>query len=247
MPAHAGILNLIMDSIDTESRYGVKMKKMLLILLVCSYSFIHADEPVKTGVIDTFGKEYIPYNEKLVLVYKSNFDETLSKTDIANNSAVLENKADNFIYRQKYEMHEDGLYISETYQKIKVLLFFRAEKKVTYNKDLLKIPYPVKTGQQWTCERTEYCDGDSNKVSLSAKCIGSEEITTEAGKFMTMKLETNVKSQDGSTNIVEEWIAPNVGIVKLRARMFGGGLTGTIRDLLGLGELNFELKQIKNR
>lgn len=222
------------------------MKKLLFLSLFLFSVPLFADDPVKN--INTFGREYVPYNDKVVLVYKSsNFDETLSNTVIKNQTAILENKSDDFIYRQKYELKEDGLYISETYQKIKVLLFFRAEKLVTYNKDLLKIPFPVKTGQQWSCERTEYCDGDSNKVSLVAKCIGMEEITTEAGKFTTMKLESNIKSTDGSTNLVEEWIAPNVGIVKVRVRMYGGGLTGTIRDLLGLGEMNFELKQIKSR
>ncbi len=222
------------------------MKKLIFLFALLITVKIYADDPVKN--INTFGKEYVPYSDKVVLVYKSsNFDETLSNTVFKNGSAILENKSDDFIYRQKYELKEDGLYISETYQKIKVLLFFRAEKLVTYNKDLLKVPFPVKTGQQWSCERTEYCDGDSNKVSLTAKCIGMEEITTEAGKFTTMKLESNIKSTDGSTNLVEEWIAPNIGIVKVRVRMYGGGLTGTIRDLLGLGEMNFELKQIKSR
>jgi hypothetical protein len=189
------------------------MRNITSFVLLFLTSIILADDPTKK--IDTFGKEYLPYNEKLTLVYKSNFDETLSKTEIKNNIVILENKSDDFIYKQTFQVQDDGLYIAETYQKIKIFLFFKAEKKVTYNKNLLKIPYPVKTGQQWTCERTEYCDGDSNKVSLVSKCIGSEEITLEGGKFTTMKLETVVKSEDGSTNFVEEWIAPNVGLVKV--------------------------------
>ncbi len=219
--------------------------KNLFIAFILFAGITFADGHDKT--VNTFGKEYLPYNKDVVLVYKSNFDETKSKTDVEGNSVVLDNKSDDFIYRQKYVLKDDGLYINETYQKIKVLLFFRAEKKVTYNKDLLKIPFPVKTGQEWKCERTEFCDGDSNKISLVSKCIGEEEITVEAGKFNAMKLETTVKSEDGSTNNIEEWIAPNVGLVKVRVVMKGGGLTGTIRDLLGLGELVFELKEIKSR
>ncbi len=216
-----------------------------MILLLSLYSAVLADDP--TRKIDIFGKEYMPYNQNLTLVYKSNFDETLSKTDINKNIVVLENKSDDFIYRQTFQIQDDGLYIKETYQKIKIFLFFKAEKKVTYNKNLLKIPFPVKKGQQWSCERMEYCDDDSNKVSLVSKCVGSEELTLAAGKFTAMKLETTVKSEDGSTNYVEEWIAPNVGLVKVRVKMEGGGLTGTVRGLLGLSELNFELTGIKNR
>lgn len=222
------------------------MKKFVLLIFISVSTFIFADDPLKG--IDTFGREYVPYNEKLILVYTSSFNETKSQTDIVNNSVILENKADKFIYRQKFEMHSDGLYITETYQKIKVLLFFKVEKKVTYNKDLLKIPFPVKTGQQWSCDRTEYLDnGDSNKISLVSKCIGAEELKLKAGTFQTMKLETVIKSGDGSTNYIEEWIAPNVGLIKSRIKMTGGGLTGTVRDVLGLGELNFELVEIKSR
>lgn len=221
------------------------MKKLILFVLIFATSVAVADGPEKT--VNTFGKEYVPYSDKVTLVYKSNFDETLSKTEMKDNIAVLENKSDDFIYRQTYMLANDGLYITETYQKIKILIFFKAEKKVTYNKNLLKIPFPVQTGQQWSCERTEYCDGDSNKVSLVSKCKGLEEVTVTAGKFSAMKLETTVKSEDGSTNYVEEWIVPNVGLVKAKIKMEGGGLTGTVRGLLGLSELNFELVAIKNK
>lgn len=223
------------------------MKKFILWMIIAVSTAILADGPLKDT--STFGKEYLPYNPKLVLVYDSDFDETLSKTDlIANGIIQHENKASNFTYRQNFSMHADGLYITETYQRIKVLLLFKVEKKVTYNKDLLKIPYPVKTGQQWSCDRTEYLDnGDSNKISLTTKCIGAEVLKLKVGTFNTMKTESVIKSSDGSTNYVEEWIAPNVGLVKTRIKMVGGGLTGTVRDVLGLGELNFELVEIRNR
>jgi hypothetical protein len=223
------------------------MKRFVLLLVFTLSTVIWADGPLKDT--NVFGKEYLPYNPKLVLVYDSDFHETLSKTDlIANGIIQHENKANNFTYRQKFSMHPDGLYITETYQKIKVLLLFKVEKKVTYNKDLLKIPFPVKTGQQWTCDRTEYLDnGDSNKISLVSKCIGAETLKLKAGTFYTMKTESVIKSSDGSTNYIEEWIAPNVGLVKTRIKMTGGGLTGTVRDVLGLGELNFELVEIKSR
>jgi len=221
------------------------MKKVLLLIFILFSSVrLTADDPVKDT--NTFGREYFPFSDKVVLIYKSSFDEASSKTEVKNNTVILENKSDDFIYRQKFEIREDGLYISETYQKIKVILFIKVEKKVTYDKDLLKIPFPLKTGQQWSCNRTEYLDnGDSNKIAFSSKCVGAEEIQTLAGKFHTMKLESIIKSGDGSTNYVEEWIAPNIGLIKTKIRMEGGGFTGTIRDILGLGEINFELKEIK--
>jgi hypothetical protein len=222
------------------------MKRIVLLLFITVSTLVMADGPLKDTSV--FGKEYVPYNEKLVLVYSSDFNETLSRTDAISNGVEHENKAKNFTYRQKFTMHSDGLYITETYQRIKVLLFFKVEKKVTYNKDLLKIPFPVKTGQQWSCERTEYLDnGDSNKISLVSKCVGAEELKLKAGTFHTMKTESVIKSGDGSTNYVEEWIAPYVGLVKTRIKMTGGGLTGTVRDVLGLGELNFELVEIRSR
>ena len=219
------------------------MKNIFVFLFFCIVSLIIADGHDKK--IDTFGKEYLPYNKDVILIYHSNFDETTSQTQIVNNIAILENKSDDFIYRQKYELRDDGLYISETYQKIHIFLFIKSERLVTYNHNILKIPFPLKTGQEWSCDRTEFCDGDSNHVSLVSKCVGTEELVVPAGKFTTMKIESTIKSTDGSTNFVEEWIAPNIGLVKVRAKIEGGGLTGTIRSILGYSQLVFELKEVK--
>jgi len=58
-------------------------------------------------------------------------------------------------------------------------------------------------------------------------------------------VETIVRSPSGAKNIINEWYSQNIGLVKVKIIIEGGGLMGLIRDLLGYGEIDFELKEIR--
>jgi hypothetical protein len=126
------------------------------------------------------------------------------------------------------------------------LKIFTKENNITYTTPLKRYALPLYVGLEWKDETTEIIDGEPNQVTLNAKVLAEEEIQTLAGKFTALKIQTIVESVDGSKNIVTEWIAENIGLVKSIIEIKGGGITGLIRDILGLGKLKFELKNIIN-
>lgn len=217
------------------------MIKKLLILLLVVYSILSAtDKPAKK----IYGKELFPLSETTRYVYDSSFGDAITKASLINQFVETKSEADNFKYQQKLEMRENGLFIHETYQYIKLLLFIKKENRVTYDKPFQRYAFPLYVGREWKDQATEYIDGDSNKVNLSGKVLAEEEITTKAGKFTALKIETTVESATGSKNVVTEWIAANTGLVKARIEIKGGGLMGFARDILGYGVITFDLKEI---
>lgn len=219
------------------------MIKNLLILLLAAYSILSAtDKPAKK----TYGKELFPLSETTRYVYDSSFGDATTKVSLVNGLVENKSEADNFKYHQKLEMRTSGLFIHETYQYIKLLIFVKKETKVTYNKPFQRYVFPLFVGKEWNDETIEYINGDSNKVSLIGKVLAEEEVNTKAGKFTALKIETTVESETGAKNIVTEWIAANTGLVKARIEIKGGGLMGFARDILGYGTITFELKEIRN-
>ncbi|MBI3125059.1 MAG: hypothetical protein HYZ10_11710 [Ignavibacteriales bacterium] len=217
------------------------MIKNLLILLLAAYSILSAtDKPVKK----IYGKELFPLSGTTKYIYDSSFGDATTKVALANGLIENKSEADNFKYQQKLEMRESGLFIHETYQYIKLLLFIKKESRVTYNKPFQRYAFPLFVGKEWNDEAIEYIDGDSNKVSLIGKVLAEEEIATKAGKFTALKIQTTIESETGAKNIVTEWIAAGTGLVKARIEIKGGGLMGFARDILGYGTINFELKEI---
>ncbi|MDP3582506.1 MAG: hypothetical protein Q8S39_11280 [Ignavibacteria bacterium] len=217
------------------------MIKNLLILLLAAYSILYAtDKPAKK----IYGKELFPLSETTRYIYDSSFGDATTKVSLVNGLVENKSEADNFKYHQKLEMRTSGLFIHETYQYIKLLIFIKKETKVTYNKPFQRYAFPLFVGKEWNDEAIEYIDGDSNKVSVTGKVLAEEEIATKAGKFTALKIETTIESETGSKNIVTEWIAPYTGLVKARIEIKGGGLMGFARDILGYGTINFELKEI---
>ncbi|KAF0141720.1 MAG: hypothetical protein FD122_1275 [Stygiobacter sp.] len=217
------------------------MIKNLLILLLAAYSILSAtDKPVKK----IYGKELFPLSGTTKYIYDSSFGDATTKVALANGLIENKSEADNFKYHQKLEMRESGLFIHETYQYIKLLIFIKKETKVTYNKPFQRYAFPLFVGKEWNDEAIEYINGDSNKVNVTGKVLAEEEMATKAGKFTALKIETTVESATGSKNIVTEWIAAGIGLVKARIEIKGGGLMGFARDILGYGTINFELKEI---
>jgi len=218
------------------------MKKIILLYFLFAI-IIYADgkDPKKI-----YGRELFPSNATKQFVYESTFGETNTIALIQGEHIETKSQSDIFKYFQKLDLKDDGLYVVTTYQWLKVLKIFTKENNITYTTPLKRYALPLYVGLEWKDETTEIIDGEPNQVTLNAKVLAEEEIQTLAGKFTALKIQTIVESVDGSKNIVTEWIAENIGLVKSIIEIKGGGITGLIRDILGLGKLKFELKNIIN-
>ena len=140
---------------------------------------------------------------------------------------------------------EDGVYVKETYQYLKIFLFIKKEATYTYGKPLLRLPLPLLPGMEWKWEGEEYSDGDTNKVKVTGKALEKEFIITKAGRFEAIKLESVVEGSSNSKNRVTEWYVEGIGLIKAKIIIEGGGVMGFLRDLLGYGTIEFELKEIR--
>lgn len=188
---------------------------------------------------------YFPVNENITLVYESSFGESVTKYFQDGEYIISLSEADDFVYKQDIILKDDGVYTTETYQYFKVFLFIKKEATFVYGKPLLRFPLPVSPGMQWVWEGYEYSNGEKNKVKVSGKAIEEEFVQTKAGNFNTIKLQTIVEGSSNSRNTVTEWYAKGTGLIKAKIVIEGGGMMGFLRDILGYGTINFDLKEIK--
>ncbi|MGQ9644199.1 MAG: TapB family protein, partial [Ignavibacterium sp.] len=212
---------------------------------------IHNVFTIDLNKADLFGKRnfisyknYFPLNTNNVLVYNSDIGETELTIKYQSEFYISEFRGEDFLYRQKLKISNDGIFVDETYQKIKVLLFINKESRFNYDKFLPRIKYPFIVGQSWHWEGYEF--NEEEKYSLKVKSVVDEKniVTVPAGKFEAIKVITTIESSSGTKNTVTEWYAEDIGIVKMNIKIEGGGLMGILKDVLGYGELNFELKEI---
>lgn len=194
---------------------------------------------------DVSSNSYFPINNDVTLVYESSFGECETKYFKDVEFTISLSEADKFKYRQALIIKENGIYVKETYQYLKIFLFIKKEATITYGKPLLRFPLPLLPGTEWKWEGEEYSDGDTTKVTVTGKVINKEFVMTKAGKFEAIKLETVVESSSETKNIVTEWYAEGIGLIKAKIIVEGGGVMGFMRDILGYGTIEFELKEIK--
>ena len=117
----------------------------------------------------TYGKEYFPTEIKKTLIYDSSFGDLELKVTKDKNIHLFSYDSEKFKYRQKLFVDDKGLFVNETYQKIKLLLFLTKEGNYVYDKPLLRIPFPVKVGQEWTWDGKEYVNDETHNVNIKAK------------------------------------------------------------------------------
>lgn len=215
------------------------MKIFFFFLL--THLFIYAGEDKAKKI---YGRELFPLSATKQYVYSSTFGETKVKAYINNDYIQTKTESDKFKYYQQLELTEEGIFINSTYQWVKIFLFLTKENYITYSKPFKRYALPLYVGKEWKDETTEFIDKEENKVKLFAKVVAEEIITTEAGEFNALKIQTIVESDSGSKNIVTEWLSENIGMIKSNIEIIGGGLTGMLRDLLGLSKITFELKKI---
>ena len=198
----------------------------------------------KTAVISN---SYFPVNNTIELIYNSSFGECITTYTQDGGLTISSSEADDFEYRQAMSIKEDGVYVIETYQFIKIFLFINKEATSTYAKPLLRFPLPLLPGLEWECEGDEYSDGDTSKVKVTGKVIGKEFVKTDAGSFETIRIESLVEGSSDLKNRVTEWYAEGIGLIKIKAIIEGGGIMGFARDILGYGVIEFELKEIRTQ
>ncbi len=216
---------------------------ILLLLLIITFSDASSDKE-KSVANST---SYFPVNNGITLVYESSFGESITKYSQNGELTISSSEADKFKYRQTLIIKDDGVYVKETYQFLKVFLFIKKEGTFTYGKPLLRFPLPLSPGMEWECEGDEYSDGDVNKVKVTGKALDKEFVTTKAGRFEAIKIESIVEGSENTKNKVTEWYAEGIGLIKAKIIIEGGGLTGILRDILGYGTIEFELKEIRKQ
>jgi hypothetical protein len=194
-----------------------------------------------------FGKEYFPTELKKKLIYDSSFGDLELKVTKEKEIYLFSYDSNTFKYRQKLFVNDDGLFVNETYQKIKLLLVITKEGKYVYDKPLLRVPFPVQVGQEWSWNGNEFINDETHTVNLKAKAAKFETITTPAGKFEALKVETTLETSQGTKNNLTEWYAKDLGMVKMQIAIKGGGMLGFARDILGYGTIVIELKEMKDK
>ena len=214
---------------------------LLFLFTVFSGAFSTKDKTVVNSSL------YFPVNNGITLVYKSSFGESATIYSQDGEFTISSSKADNFKYMQTLIIKEDGVYVKETYQFLKILLFIKKEATYTYGKPLLRFPLPLTPGMEWKWEGDEYSDGDTNKVKITGKVLDKEFVVTKAGRFEAIKLESVVEGSGNAKNNITEWFVEGVGLIKAKIVIEGGGMMGFMRDLLGYRTIEFELTEIRKQ
>ena len=193
----------------------------------------------------TIINSYFPVNNNITLVYNSSFGESITKYSRDGEFIISSSKADKFKYRQTLIIKEDGIYVKETYQFLKVLLLITKEETFTYNKPLLRFPLPLTSGTEWKWEGEEYSKSGTNKVKITGKILNEEFVITKAGSIKAIKIESVVEGSSNAKNRITEWYAKDIGLIKAKIIIEGGGIMGFLRDILGYGTIEFELNEIR--
>lgn len=191
--------------------------------------------------------EYFPILTNKILIYDSDFGDAELKISKNKNLNVFSLESEDFIYRQKLLIDQNGVFVKETYQKINVLFGLTKEGTLTYNEPLPRIKFPFEAGKKWNWKGKEFDEDDTYILDVNSRIDNIEKVTVPAGTFDAIKLVTSVKSTKGTKSNVTEWYAKDVGLIKMIAVVEGGGVIGAARDLLGLGEIVFELKEVKSK
>ena len=214
------------------------------------FSFNSSSFEITHNIISTspgkeYGTEYFSTDKDLVLYYDSNFGEAKSFVKEDGETLILDMRSDDFIFIQDVVVKNDTVYLTRLEEEVDVLFFFSAGIKVTYNEPVLRIPFPMKSGQTWEWEGIEYIDeGEADSIEISGVLLGEEIVSTAAGEFECIKIQTDIHKKSGVHTRFFEWRTPKIGLVKLEAQMDTKGFIGTIIDLLGYDSMYFSLIRV---
>lgn len=190
-------------------------------------------------------KDYL-LAEDTKLVLDSEFGDTFTTVRIDEKTIVDKNESDDFHYIQKLEMKEDGIYLLSADQHVNIFLFFSKNMETTYPNPPLQLPIEMNIGDSWKWETIKVEDGDSVIVNTSGKVESEELLVLESGEYKTIKILFDIETSEGEKSRVTQWLAPNLGRIKMNVQMEGGGFIGTILSLLGYDEIEFTLKEVEH-
>ena len=193
-----------------------------------------------------FGKEYFPFNDKIELIYETTNGESKRITEIANDLYKLTFSGNNFKYSQTFTDKNNGVYLVKTEQTVKILFVFSKHAEIVYPFPALQIKQPTKVGDTWSWKGYQIKNEDDTvAIAVTGKALAEEEIEVPAGKFKTLKVQIIVKSSTGTKTTFTQWLAKNLGGIKMNIKTEGHGLFQFAMDILGYDEINSELKEIK--
>jgi hypothetical protein len=101
----------------------MKKKSVYIICVVIIFAtiIIVSSEKKKTNMVPNL---YFPVNNGVTLIYQSSFGESVSKCFQEGEFIISLSEGDDFQYKQTLMIKDDGVYSIETYQYLKILLFF---------------------------------------------------------------------------------------------------------------------------
>ncbi|NWG27891.1 MAG: hypothetical protein HXY48_05070 [Ignavibacteriaceae bacterium] len=222
----------------------------VIIILISSsiliFSKLNHEEINGLKLTKEITSDYFPTNPSLKLVYNSSMGEATAVIKKKGSNYIMDLRNDDFYFVQTVFIENDTVFLTKLEQEVDVFLFISSSASVTYNRPYLRFPFPLKKDDTWNWNGVEYIDEENpDTITVSGKVLGSEMITTEAGKFDCVKFQIDIlKKKSGSHTKFYEWRTPKIGLVKLEAFIDSKGFIGTIMNLLGYDEMKFELKEI---
>jgi len=228
------------------------MHKIILFstVLLMGFGFNSSSIKINHNKISTppgkeYGSEYFPMDKDLVLYYDSNFGEAKSFIKNDGETLILDMRSDDFFFIQDIIIKNDSIYITRLEEEVDILFFFSAGLEVTYNEPALRFPFPMKAGQTWKWEGIEYVeDEEPDSIIITGELLGEEIVSTEAGEFNCIKIQTDIDKKSGIHTRFYEWRTPKIGLVKAEAQMDTEGFIGIIIDLLGYDSMYFNLIKV---
>lgn len=220
------------------------MKNALLINLFIINSIFAQFLPIEKN--NYFGVEYFPFNSKIELIYNSTVGESKRIVENMDGLYKMTFSADNFRYSQTYKRKNDGIYLVRTEQNVKILFLFSKQADIVYSEPALQIKQPIKVGDIWKWEGYQIKNSiDTAAITITGKAIDEEEIEVPAGKFNTLKIEIVVVNPKGQQTTFTQWLAKDLGSVKMNIKVEGQGIVQLAMKILGYDEINSELKEIR--
>lgn len=183
-------------------------------------------------------------SEDTRLVLDSDFGETLSRVEKNGNRYKDINESDDFHYTQELERREDGIYLVSADQHVDVFLFISKSMETSYPTPPLQLPAKLKIGDNWSWKTYKVEDEDSIFVTTSGRIEAEEKLFFPAGEFDALRIVFDIETSEGEKSEVTQWMTPNLGRIKMKVVMEGGGFVGTILSILGYDEIEFNLKEV---
>ncbi len=221
------------------------MKKILFICFFWGISLFAQSVLIKSDSLE-YGKRYFPLNKNIKLVFESTVGEMVKTIKKQDSLYIVTNEAHNFKYVQTLQEQNNGIYLVKTEQNVSILLVFSKHAEVFYSSPALQIQQPFKIGDTWSWKGYQVKgEDDTTAITITGKALAEEVLSLPAGKFKTLKVETVIENIEGAKTIFTQWLAKDIGSIKMNVKIEGHGIIQFAMKLLGYDEIDSELKEIQ--